>query len=249
MTDFFREVQEDLQRDRALKLWRRFRYPLLGLVVAIIAAVVVFVVLEDAGRARREAEAARFAQAVTLLDTGKSTEAAEALTALAAESKDGYAALAQLRVADAKAKAGDVAGAVAALDALAKDNRVERHYRDLATLLAAERLVDSAPPEEIDSRLATLLAPDSPWHALAAELKAAAELRAGRNDAARATLSALIDDRNATTGVRIRARELLDGLGGPLPKPEAAPANKDASDDSKAPAAPESAPEGEGTTP
>ncbi len=247
MTDFFREVQEDLQRDRALKLWRRFRYPLLGLVVAIIAAVAVVVVLEDAGRSRREAEAERFAAALAKLDTGKGAEATEALGTLAAESEGGYAALAQLRLADAKAKAGDNAGAVAALDALAKDNRVERHYRDLAALLAAEHLVDSAPPEEIDSRLATLLAPDSPWHALAAELKAAAELRAGRSEAARATLSALIDDPNATSGVRFRARELLDGLGGPLPKADAAPA-KNATEDAEAPAStPAPVTEGEAT--
>lgn len=244
MTDFFREVQEDLQRDRALKLWRRFRYPLIGVVVAIVAAVAVVVVLEDVGRARSEADAERFAAAVALLEASKSGEAAEAFAALAAESENGYAALAQLRAADAKAKAGDNAGALAALDALAKDNRVDRHYRDLASLLAAERLVDSATPEEIDSRLAPLLAPDSPWHALAAELKAAAELRAGRPEAARATLSALVDDPNATAGVRFRARELLDGLGGPLPKPEAAPDKAAAEGGAAPPSAPAAATEG-----
>ena len=224
MTDFIREVQEDLQRDRALKLWRRFRYPLLGVVVAIIAAVAVVVVLEDADRARSQAEAERFAAAQALLEAGKGAEAAEAFATLAGESEGGFAALALLRAADAKAKAGDDAGAVAMLDALAKNSRVEPHYRDLANLLAAERLVDSATPEEIDSRLATLLSPGNPWRALASELKAAAELCAGRTDAARATLSTLVDDPNATSGVRFRARELLDGLGGPLPKPEPAAA-------------------------
>jgi len=118
---------------------------------------------------------------------------------------------------------GDVPGSVALLDTLAKDGRVDRLYRDLAALLAAERLVDSAPTEEIDSRLATLLAPDSPWRPFASEIKGVAELRAGKTEAARATFSSLIDDPNAPGGIRIRARELLQGLGGPLPKPEAAP--------------------------
>lgn len=252
MTDFIREVQEDLQRDRAVKLWRRFRYPLLGLVLAIIAAVVVVVVLEGAGKARREAEAARFAEAMAALDAGKGAEAATAFAALAKESEGGYVALAQLREADALAKAGDQAGALAALDALSKDARVDRPYRDLANLLAVERLVDSAPPEDIDSRLAPLLTPNSPWHAVASELKAASELRAGRNDAARATLNALVDDPSTTTGVRFRARELLDALGGPLPKP--APVS--GSTESEVPPAaapgpelkaPETAPKGEAT--
>ncbi len=224
MTDFLREVQEDLQRDRYLKLWRRFRYPLLGLVVGIIAAVALFVVLDDAKKSRREAEAARFVAAMAELEAGKSAEALTAFSALAKESEGGYVALAQLRMADALIRAGDDAGAVAALDALAKDARVDQPYKDLANLLAAERLIDTASPEEIDSRVATLMVADSPWRALARELKAASELKAGRTDAARATLSGLVDDPAATTGVRFRARELLDGLGGPLPSPEPAPA-------------------------
>lgn len=236
MTDFFREVQEDLQRDRLVKLWRRFRYPLAGLVVAIIAAVVVVVVLRDAERARREAEGDKFNAAMALLEAGKTSEAAQAFATIAAQSDAGYAALAQLREADAKAKGGDLPGAVAVLDALAKDSRVERHYRDLANLLAAERLIDSAPPEEIDGRLASVLAVDSPWHALAMELKGIAELRAGHNEAARATFTTLAEDPSATSGVRFRARELLDGLGGPLPKPEA-PAAAKATEGSKEPAA------------
>ena len=217
MTDFFREVQEDLKRDRYLKLWRRFRYHLLGLAVAIVAAVIVVVVLEDTGRAARQAEGERFAAAEALMAADKPSEAAEAFAGLAAETDSGYHALARIREADAKAQAGDIEGAVGAFDALARDASVAPQYRELATLLAAERLVDSAAPEEIDSRLATLLVADSPWRPLALELKGTAELRAGRNEAARATFTALYQDPGATTGVRIRARELLDGLGGPLP--------------------------------
>jgi hypothetical protein len=216
VTDFFREVQEDLQRDRYLKLWRRFRYPLLGVAVAIVAAVIVVVVLEDTGRSAREAESERFAAAEALLTAGKPSEAAEAFAALAVETDSGYHALARLREADAKALAGDLEGAVAVLDALARDAAAAPQYRELATLQAAERLIDSASPEEIDSRLATLLVEGSPWRPLALELKGTAELHAGRNDAARVTFTALVEDPGATAGVRFRARELLDGLGGPL---------------------------------
>lgn len=222
MTDFFREVQEDLQRDRFVKLWRRFRYPLAGLVAAIIVAVIVVIVLRDAGQALKEAEGERYGAAQAALETGRLGEAAEAFAALAKDSEGGYAALAQLRAADAKAAAGDLPGSVALLDALAKDSRVDPLYRDLATLLGAERLVDSAPLEEIGSRLATLLAPDSLWRPLASEIKGFAELRAGKSEAARATFSALRDEANAPAGIRIRAAELLQGLGGPVPKPEAA---------------------------
>jgi len=218
VTDFFREVQEDLQRDRFLKLWRRFRYPLLGVVVAIIAAVVVVVIIRDAGKARNEQDGTRYAEAAKLLADGKPADAAKAFEALATDASGGYAALARLREADAKAGAGDIDGAVAALDALSKDNRVDRVYRDLASLLAAERLIDRAPIEEVNSRLSLLLAPDSAWRSLAAELKGLAELKAGKIDQARATFEALAGDQSTASGVRFRAAELLSSLGGPLPK-------------------------------
>lgn len=224
MTDFFREVQEDLQRDRLLKLWKRFRYPLLGLIVAIVAAVIVIVVLKDAGDARNEKDGGRYAEASKLLSDGKDGEAAKAFNALASEATGGYAALARLREADIKAKGGDVDGAVAALDALAKDNRVDRVYRDLAGLIAAERLIDKAPLEDIMSRLSHLLAPDSSWRWLATELKGVAELKAGKTEEARATFTELVENSATAAGVRFRAAELLSGLGGPLIKKDAAAA-------------------------
>lgn len=224
MTDFFREVQEDLQRDRLLKLWKRFRWPLLGLIVAIVAAVIVIVVLRGASDARNEKDGGRYAEASKLLSDGKDGEALKAFDALATEATGGYAALARLREADIKAKSGDVDGAVAALDALAKDSRVDRVYRDLAALVAAERLIDKAPLEDIMSRLSHLLAPDSGWRWLAAELKGIAEIKAGKTEEARATFTDLAENNATAAGVRFRAAELLSGLGGPLPKKDAAAA-------------------------
>jgi hypothetical protein len=223
VTDFFREVQEDLQRDRILKLWRRFRLPLLGLVVAIIAAVVVVVVVQDAGKARNQKDGATFAAAAKLAEAGKDKEAAAAFAALAGEASGGYIALARLREADAAAAAGDRAGAVAALDALAKDGRVDPVYRDLANLLAVERLLDDATPEELSGRLAVLMAPDSPWRWLATELDGVARLKAGRTAEARSIFTELVQNQGVPLGVRSRSAELLAGLGGPLPPKEAAP--------------------------
>lgn len=222
MTDFIREVQEDLQRDRLLRLWKRFRYPLIGLLAAIVAAVIVVVVLKDAGKARNEKDGGRFAEAAKLLADGKEGEAAKAFGALANDATGGYAALARLREADLKAAAGDIDGAVAALDALAKDTRVDRVYRDLASLVATERLIDKAPLEDVMSRLSHLLAPDSGWRWLATELKGIAELKAGKTEEARATFTALAEDQATAAGVRFRAAEILSSLGGPLPKKDAA---------------------------
>ena len=56
MADIFREVDEDLRHERYLKLWRRWRYWLLGVGVAALGGAVAYVMLADAQESAREAE-------------------------------------------------------------------------------------------------------------------------------------------------------------------------------------------------
>ena len=216
MADIFREVDEDLRHERYLKLWRRWRYWLLGVGVVALGGAVAYVMLADAQESARQAEGRQFAAAVAGMEAGRSGEAAELLAMLAAESETGYAALARLSEADTRARRGDITGAVQTYDLLAGDSRVDPLYRDLGALLAAQRLVDRASLSEVNQRLAPLLAGHSPWRPLAAELSAIAEMRAGNVEAARSLFAELVSDPGAPLGLRQRSAELLTSLGGDL---------------------------------
>ena len=216
MADIFREVDEDIRHERYLKLWRRYRYWLLGIAVAALGGAVAYVMIDSAGESARQAEGREFAWALAALDAGQSSAAAERLAALAAGSDTGYAALARLAEADARARRGDITSAVIAYDLMADDRRLDPLYRDLAALLAAQRLLDRAPVAEINQRLAALIAGHSAWRPLAMELSGIAELRAGNGSTARAIFAALVGDRSAPLGLRRRAAELLASLGGSL---------------------------------
>jgi hypothetical protein len=102
VADVFREVDEDLRHERYLKLWRRTRYWLLGIVVIALGAAVAYVVISDAQESNRTAEAQQFAAALAVLDAGRTTEAADRFADLATESETGYAALARIAEADAR---------------------------------------------------------------------------------------------------------------------------------------------------
>jgi hypothetical protein len=217
VADIFREVDEDLRHERFLKLWRRFRWWIGGAAVIIIGAAVAYVVITDAQESARLAESAEFAAALDSFSSGRTSQAVEQFLALAEETDSGYGALARLRAADALLGSGDSTGAVALYDQLAGDGDVPQHYRDLAALLAAERLVDSVPVDEINQRLAPLMTPDNLWQPLAAELSGIAAIKAGRIEAARDIFAALVADGTAPVGVQIRANELLTSLGGPRP--------------------------------
>ena len=216
MADIFREVDEDLRHERYLKLWRRWRYWLLGVGVAALGGAVAYVMLADAQESARQAEGRQFAAAMVEIEAGRGSEAASRLAMLADEAETGYAALARLGEADARARRGDITGAVQTYDLLAGDSRIDPLYRDLGALLAAQRLVDRAPAEELNQRLAPLIAGQSPWRPLAVELSAIAEMRAGNEEAARTLFAGLVSDPAAPLGLRQRAVELLISLGGDL---------------------------------
>ena len=216
MADIFREVDEDLRHERYLKLWRRWRYWLLGVGVAALAAAVAVVMIADARDSAREAEGRQFAAAMAGIESGRGAEAVEQLAVLAADSETGYAALARLAEADARAGRGDISGAIFVYDQIAADSRLDPLYRDLGALLAAQRLIDRASAAEVNQRLAPLLAGHSPWRPLATELSAIAELRAGNEAAARGLFAELVSDPAAPLGLRQRAAELLMSLGGDL---------------------------------
>ena len=216
MADIFREVDEDLRHERYLKLWRRWRYWLLGVGVAALGGAVAYVMLADAQESAREAEGRQFAAAANRLRGRGGREAADLLAALAADSESGYAALARLAEADARAGRGDISGAIFVYDQMAADSRLDPLYRDLGALLAAQRLVDRASAEEVNQRLAPLLTGQSPWRPLATELSAVAEMRAGNEEAARGLFAELVSDPAAPLGQRQRAVELLLSLGGDL---------------------------------
>ncbi len=216
MADIFREVDEDIRHERYLKLWRRYRYWLLGIAVAALGGAVAYVVIDNARESARQAEGREFAQALAVLDAGRSSEAADRLAELAAGSDTGYAALARLAEADARARRGDITNAVITYDVMAGDRRLDPLYRELAALLAAQRLIDRAPLAEINQRLAALIAGHSAWRPLAMELSGIAELRAGNESTARAIFAELVGDQSAPPGLRRRALELLASLGGSL---------------------------------
>ena len=230
MADIFREVDEDIRHARYEKLWRRYRWWLLGIVVALIVAVAAFVIIKEQNESLRREEGIQFAAALAELEAGRPKSAAVAFKALADNTESGYLALARLRAADALALAGDMPGAVALYDELATDGRASLLYRELAALLAAERLLDRASPEEVIQRLAPLVGGDGPWRPMAAELTGLAQMRAGRSDAAREIFAGLLDDRRAPNGVRARAQELLASLGGPIEQEQPAASQQSAAD-------------------
>jgi hypothetical protein len=211
--DVFREVDEEVQRERMFKLWRAYgKYAVIG-VTGLLLAIGGFFGWRDYQNRQAEAHGAQFARALALTREGKNEAAADAFAALAKEAGAGYRALALLQAAAAEARAGDRVAAVALYDQLAADGGAESMWRDLGRVLAVLHLIDSASPAALDIRLKSLTDPNGPWQYTARELAATVRLKAGDTKTARENFRQLADDTGAPAGVRARAAELLAALG------------------------------------
>ena len=215
MSHLFREVDEEVRRDRVVQLWRQYwKYVLAGALLALLVAGAV-VGWQEYREAQLRADGERFSHALSELEAGQAAAAADSFALLASEGTAGYAVLAQLREAEALVQAGDGEAAVIVYDRLAADGGADDVYRELAALYAAELRIDKAPLDEIEQRLAPLAASGSPWRFLAQELLAVANLRAGRSETAREALAGLAQDPELPLGSRRRVNEMLAALGGP----------------------------------
>ncbi|MCA3262224.1 MAG: tetratricopeptide repeat protein [Telmatospirillum sp.] len=213
MADVFDEVSEDLRRERALKLWKKFA-PLLGSVaVAIVLATAGYVLWQDYSRKRTEADALRFAEAARL-GTEDATRAVAELRAIARDGQAGYAALARFKAASLAASGSDPAEAVAQYRAIAADAAFDAQLRDAATLVATLLAVDTASPGDAVRAVQALQTSTGPWRHAAREIEALAHLRAGDRGRAAELYRQLADDLAAPAGLRQRASEMLAALDG-----------------------------------
>lgn len=215
MTDqFIQEIQEDLRREKALKLWKRYGPYVIGVLVAVVIATAAVVGWQQYQQAQRAKEGRLFAEAAALAEDGQQEQAAAAFAALAKEAGSGYADLARLREADARLAAGDRDAAVTALEELAGDSSADKRLAAIARLKAATLMLDTASVADIQGRVQPLIDEGGPWRPLAEELVALAQLKAGDRDAAAQAFARLSDDAEAPAGVRRRAMELAELFGG-----------------------------------
>ena len=134
MADIFREIDEDVRRDRALDVWKKHgnkfidRCPDRGGDRRVD-------VLQKWQLGQSEAAGARYEEALQLAKTGKAEEAEAAFTGLAKDAPSGYATLARFRAASETAKADSDKG-LKAYEALAADSTLSPLLRDMARLRA-----------------------------------------------------------------------------------------------------------------
>jgi hypothetical protein len=226
VSDIFREVEEDVRKERLEKWWKTYGdyvIALMAIVILGIAGWQLWLRYETAQRAKASSE---FVAAERITN---SAQAAAAFDALSKTGPGGYGELSRLAQASALAVAGKPADAVT-------------RYKDIATgdsgpigatarIRAAWLVVDTASRADLEALLQPINGDTSAWRQMAREVLAYSDYKAGKMKEARSEFSALAADPDSPDALKSRVAAFaafLAGGGaadyGTVPPPAAAPA-------------------------
>jgi hypothetical protein len=229
VTDIFREVEEDVRRERFEKLWKNYGSYAIAALVLLFVGIGAWQVWE-----RREAqERARISDAFIAAQRVSNPQTAAATFAdLARTAPSGYAELARLSTANAMLASGQRGPAIDLYKQIAKDD--SGPVGAVARIRGAWALADTASRAELAELLKPLDQTGSPWRQNAQEVLAYADYRAFDKKSALAKFQALSTDTGAPDNLRRRAQAMTEFLknGGAVsfgtvpaaPVPPAAPA-------------------------
>jgi hypothetical protein len=210
---FFREVDEELRRERIGGFWRRYgRFLALGLVLALAAlGGFLWWQAEQAKKAGADGEA--LTQALADLGQDKDKVAVPKLDALAVSDREGYRAAARLSKAALALQKGDEKGAVVQYKLVAEDPGLAEPFRNLALVRQTAAEFDRLPPDQVVTRLKPLAVAGNPWFGSAGEMVAVAYLKLNKPELAGPLFAAIAKDEQVPETIRARATRIAGVLG------------------------------------
>ena len=209
MADIFKEVDEDLRRDKLEKLWKRYGFQFIGLAVAVVLGVAGVQGWQAYDLDQRGKLSDRYGVALELTQGGATAAGLDAMIDLSEAAGDSYAGLAAFEEARLRVESGDTGGAIAVWDRIAESSGLGPGFQGAATLFSILHQIDSGNPAALRARLQPLAADSQPFRSTARELLALIALGEGDTAAARDLYTKISDDREAPAGLRQRATQML----------------------------------------
>lgn len=223
---FFREVDEELRRDRAARFWGRWGLWVLVAIVVALAAFGGWLYWQHRRTSAAGVEGEQLQSAYQSLAAGNTAAAGAPLSTLAQSRNAGYRALATFTQADILLEKKDIRGAVAKFASVAGDAAIAQPFRDLALIRQTVAEFDALRPQVVVDRLRPLAVPGGAWLGSAGELVAAAYLKMGRRADAAQMFARIAADGNVPETLRQRAVQMASAMNAGATGTAAAPANQ-----------------------
>lgn len=203
---FIDEVFDDLRRERLFRLYRRWGW----LALLIILLIVGGVIWREYSQARDAANAREWGDAVLAAEDAGDPAAIMQVDPNGAE---GRRVVAALLAAGDWAESGGKDAAIEALRAVAGDPKTDTVLHDLAELKLVMLQGSDMEPAKRDEILSRLSRTGAPFELLALEQKAVALIDAGRKDDAISLIRQIQQKDGLSEGLRRRLSEMMIALG------------------------------------
>jgi hypothetical protein len=203
LSDIFREVEEDVRRERFEKLWKAYGNYAIAALVLLFAGIAGWQVWErhDAQERAKVSDAFMAAQRIT-----NPQAQASAMLDLARTAPKGYASVARLAEAGAMFASGQQGNAIALYKEIAANDNGP--VGSVARLRAAWGLAETASRKDLADLLAPLNQTGNAWRENAQEILAYADYRAMDTKSALAKYTALSVNAEAPDALRARAKAM-----------------------------------------
>jgi hypothetical protein len=208
VSDVFREVDEEVRREQLKKLWERYQWLIVGVVLLVVVGVGGWRVYEWWQTRLAAQVGTQFENAIALVDKGEHAEAEKAFAQIVANGTPSYRELARIRQAAALATS-DPAAATEIYKQISADSSVEPVLRDLASLRAATLLIDAGSHVDARKLLEPLAQPGRDFRHAARELLALNAYKAGDRPGALKWYGTILTDAETPASSRSRVEMLI----------------------------------------
>ena len=205
MVDLFDEVDEELRSDRTISLLRRLAPWLICILGALLIVFLSYWGYASWQDRNLAAGALGYQNGVDAITKGDLPAAGAGFAAAKKSGAQGYAALAMMQEGNLRLEAGKPDEAAKLYDAAAA-SAPNQIIGDLASLKAAQALLDTAPLPQLQTRLAPLMDGKRPYAVFAREALAMAKLMAGKTADARKDFTVIQLSLTAPEDMRQRAQ-------------------------------------------
>lgn len=202
MSDFLRELEEDIREEKIFILWRKYGNYIIGVALAIVIGTTGYTLWKHWKKQAQLQGHLSFSQAVNLAKQGKKDEAVKAFQVISKEG-GGYGKLAQLY------EASLLSNPAALYDQVAKENRSDPALGNLPKVLMAFHDVSSA---EALKSIEPLSGPNNAWAPLSLEILAFADLKQGEPMKAAEKYIRILKERYANANEKTRASLMLSQI-------------------------------------
>lgn len=206
MSDFLRELEEDIHDERIVNFWRAYGNYLIGLAVALVLATVGYTFWRYMDQKWQTQAYEDYSKAMRLVHVGKKDQAMEIFRTLA-DGRGGYAKLAKLQEASLMTNPTELYAK------MSKQYASDPALGKLVKLLAALHDMNAS---KSSYELESLSAPNQAWAPLSLELLALEDLKKGDSVKAAQNYLRMLEERGSTFAEQSRAKLMLTQIDMPL---------------------------------